>query len=48
MDEARGGQVLATRTVRDLTTGSGLGFTSIGVRDLKGIADPWELYAVTD
>jgi class 3 adenylate cyclase len=43
MSEADAGQVVVTRTVKDLTAGSGLDFDDLGVRDLKGIPDPWQL-----
>lgn len=42
------GEVLVTRTVRDLTVGSGLTFTPRGSHRLKGVPDEWELYAATD
>lgn len=48
MAHASGGEVVATRTVRDLTTGSGLAYRELGAHPLKGVPDPWELYAVTD
>ncbi|HEX7060192.1 MAG TPA: adenylate/guanylate cyclase domain-containing protein [Solirubrobacterales bacterium] len=41
------GQVLASRTVRDLATGSGIGFDSLGQRTLKGMPDEWDIFAVT-
>jgi hypothetical protein len=31
--------------VRDLVLGSGLRFTDRGEHELKGIPDPWRLYA---
>ncbi|OFW66519.1 MAG: hydrolase [Actinobacteria bacterium RBG_16_68_21] len=40
------GEVFASRTVRDLVAGSGLVFTSRGVHELKGVPDPWEIFAV--
>jgi pimeloyl-ACP methyl ester carboxylesterase len=40
------GDVLASRTVKDLTTGSGLLFTDRGVHSLKGVPEEWQLYAV--
>jgi class 3 adenylate cyclase len=43
MSEADAGQVVVTRTVKDLTAGSGLDFDDLGLRDLKGIPDPWQL-----
>ncbi|MBK8293646.1 MAG: adenylate/guanylate cyclase domain-containing protein [Solirubrobacterales bacterium] len=41
------GQVLASRTVRDLTAGSGIEFADWGRHELKGVPDSWELYDVT-
>jgi class 3 adenylate cyclase len=40
------GDVLVTRTVRDLTAGSGLEFESRGTHALRGVPGEWELYAV--
>jgi class 3 adenylate cyclase len=39
------GEVLVTRTVRDLVAGSGIEFDDRGVHSLKGVADQWPLYA---
>lgn len=44
---ADAGTVLASRTVRDLVTGSGIEFDSIGRHSLKGVADEWDVYRVT-
>jgi class 3 adenylate cyclase len=44
--EARPGEVLVSRTVKDLVAGSGLEFDDRGIRELKGVSDPWQLYAV--
>ena len=41
------GQVLVSRTVRDLVAGSGLTFASRGEHQLKGVSGTWELFAVT-
>jgi hypothetical protein len=38
--------VLASRTVRDLAAGSGVGFDPAGRHELKGVADEWEIYSV--
>ena len=38
--------VLASRTVRDLATGSGVAFEAFGRHELKGVEDEWELYSV--
>jgi class 3 adenylate cyclase len=45
--EAGAGEVWASRTVRDLTTGSGIEFSPEGPRRLKGVNEPWELYQVS-
>ncbi len=39
------GEVLVTRTVRDLVAGSGIAFEERGEHDLKGVPDTWTLYA---
>lgn len=44
MSEADAGQVVVTRTVKDLTVGSGLTFEDLGLHELKGIPDPWQLH----
>jgi pimeloyl-ACP methyl ester carboxylesterase len=43
---AQPGEVLASRTVRDLTAGSSFAFASTGLHELKGVPEPWELFAV--
>jgi class 3 adenylate cyclase len=43
---AHGGEVLVSRTVKDLVAGSGIEFNEHGHHDLKGVGQ-WELYAVT-
>jgi class 3 adenylate cyclase/alpha-beta hydrolase superfamily lysophospholipase len=45
---ANGGEVLASRTVRDLVAGSGLKFTDRGTHHLRGVDEPWQLFAVDD
>jgi hypothetical protein len=35
-------------TVRDLVVGSGARFADRGVHHLKGVPDPWRLYAVAE
>ena len=45
--EASGGEVLVSRTVRDLAIGSGLTFEPRGERALRGVPGQWDLYAVT-
>ena len=39
-------EVLVSRTVVDLVVGSGIAFDDRGEQALKGIAEPWQLYAV--
>jgi class 3 adenylate cyclase len=39
------GQVLVTRTVKDLTAGSGIEFEEHGMHALKGVPGDWELFA---
>lgn len=43
---AGAGEVLASRTVKDLVAGSGLRFEDRGFHTLKGVPDEWQLYAV--
>src|SRR5215211_405438 len=44
--QAQAGEVLCSRTVKDLVAGAGFGFTDRGTHQLKGIPDAWQLYAV--
>jgi class 3 adenylate cyclase len=41
------GEILVTRTVRDLVAGSGIAFEERGEHELKGVPEPWTLYAAT-
>jgi class 3 adenylate cyclase/pimeloyl-ACP methyl ester carboxylesterase len=43
---ARPGQVLVSRTVKDLVAGSGIAFDERGPHELRGIPGEWPLYAV--
>jgi class 3 adenylate cyclase len=43
---AAAGEVIVSRTVRDLVAGSGIEFEDRGIHDLKGVADDWHLYAL--
>jgi class 3 adenylate cyclase len=45
---AGGGEVLVSRTVKDLVVGSGLAFATRGTHELKGVSDEWELYAARE
>jgi class 3 adenylate cyclase len=47
MGHAGPGEVVVSRTVKDLTAGSGLSFEDRGVRALKGVPEPWQLYALS-
>jgi class 3 adenylate cyclase len=40
------GEVWVSRTVKDLTAGSGLEFAGLGRHELKGVPDDWELFAL--
>jgi class 3 adenylate cyclase len=40
-------EILVSRTVKDLVTGSGLTFEDAGEHELKGVPDRWRLYRVT-
>jgi class 3 adenylate cyclase len=42
---ARSGQVLVSRTVKDLVAGSGIEFEDLGDHRLKGLPGEWRLYA---
>jgi class 3 adenylate cyclase/pimeloyl-ACP methyl ester carboxylesterase len=41
------GEVLVSRTVRDLVAGSGLNFADRGEHELKGVPDHWHVYAAS-
>jgi pimeloyl-ACP methyl ester carboxylesterase len=44
--EAAAGEILCSRTVKDLVAGSGFAFAERGTYRLKGVPDSWQLYAV--
>lgn len=46
MSEAGAGDVLVSRTIRDLVAGSGLEFEDRGMHELKGLNESWQLFAV--
>ena len=46
MAESSPGSIFTSRTVKDLAVGSGLNFTLVGRRKMKGIPEGWELYAL--
>jgi class 3 adenylate cyclase len=43
---AEPGEIVVSSTVKDLVAGSGIGFRDRGARDLKGVPEPWRLFAV--
>jgi class 3 adenylate cyclase len=43
---ARPGEILVSRTVRDLVAGSGLRFAERGEHELKGVPERWPLYVL--
>jgi class 3 adenylate cyclase len=43
---AASGEVLVSRTVRDLVAGSGLRFIDRGEHELKGVPESWQLFAL--
>ncbi|HXK24015.1 MAG TPA: alpha/beta fold hydrolase [Myxococcota bacterium] len=43
---ANAGEILVTRTVQELVAGSGLRFQDRGSHTLKGVPEPWQLYAL--
>jgi class 3 adenylate cyclase len=45
--EAPPGRVVVTRTVRDLATGTDLGFAPLGTVSLRGVPGQWELFEVS-
>jgi class 3 adenylate cyclase len=45
---ADAGEVLTSRTVRDLVAGSGIEFEERGARALKGLEGEWDLYAASE
>ena len=47
LGQAGSGEVVVTRTVRDLATGTDLAFRPLGVFGLRGIPGEWELFAAT-
>jgi class 3 adenylate cyclase len=47
MGHAAPGEVLVSRTIKDLVAGSGLNFEDRGTHALKGVPDPWQLYAAS-
>jgi class 3 adenylate cyclase len=42
---AGAGEILTSRTVKDLVVGSGIAFHDRGIHRLKGVPDEWQLFA---
>ena len=45
---AQPGQILASRTVKDLVVGSGLHFLDGGIHRLKGVPDEWQVFVLSE
>ena len=45
---AEPGEILVSRTVKDLVTGSGIALEDRGTHSLRGISDEWQVYSVAD
>jgi class 3 adenylate cyclase len=48
MDSAQADQILVSRTVRDLVAGSDVRLQDHGTHRLKGIEEPWQLFALAE
>ena len=46
MAAAGAGEIVCSRTVKDLVAGAGFAFADRGAHRLKGVPDSWQLYAV--
>jgi class 3 adenylate cyclase len=46
-ETARPGEILVSRTVKDLVAGSGIEFSDRGSHQFKGISDEWRLFSVS-
>jgi class 3 adenylate cyclase/dihydrofolate reductase len=47
LGQAGGGEIVVTRTVRDLCTGTDLSFDPLGAVGLRGVPGEWELFAAS-
>jgi len=45
---AGSGDILVSRTVKDLVAGSGLRFTERGLKKLHGLSEPMDIYLATE
>jgi class 3 adenylate cyclase len=48
MSVAAPGEILVSRTVRDLASGSQISFEDRGAHELKGVGGDWQLFAVAN
>jgi class 3 adenylate cyclase len=46
LGQAGAGEIVCSRTVKDLVAGAGFAFADRGTHRLKGVPDSWQLYAV--
>jgi class 3 adenylate cyclase len=46
LSQAGPGEILCSRTIKDLVVEAGFAFTDRGTHRLKGVPDEWQLYAV--
>ena len=47
LGEAGAGEIVVTRTVRDLTVGTDLDFSPLGAVGLRGLPGEWELFVAS-
>jgi class 3 adenylate cyclase len=45
--EAEPGEIAVSSTVRDLVAGSGITFNDRGTRQLRGVPEPWRIFAAS-
>jgi pimeloyl-ACP methyl ester carboxylesterase len=46
LDRAHAGEIIASRTVRDLAVGSGFAFEDRGTADFNGITGTWQIFSI--
>jgi class 3 adenylate cyclase len=46
MGTGRPGEILISRTIRDLVAGSGISADDRGLQALKGLDETWQLFAI--
>ena len=46
--EAKAGQIIVSRTVKDLVAGSGITFAEAGIRPFRGFDEEWQLFEVIE